>query len=63
MSEVALIRMLVIAALLLPLGGCAMDDGYASWSGGERTVTPLKKDSTKMGGDYSGSGRSAGASM
>lgn len=54
---------MVVAALLLPVAGCAMDDGYASWSRGERAVTPLKKDPTKMGGDYSGSGRSAGATL
>jgi hypothetical protein len=59
----ALIRLIVAAALLLPVTGCAMDDGYASWSRGERTVTPLKKDPYKTGGDHAGSGRSAGASL
>ncbi|WP_165899849.1 hypothetical protein [Borborobacter arsenicus] len=58
-----MIRLIIVAALLLPAAGCAMDDGYASWSRGERTVTPLKKDPNKMGGDYSGSGRSAGAAL
>lgn len=58
-----MIRLIVIAALLLPVAGCAMDDGYASWSRGEKTITPLKKDPNKTGGDYGGSNRSAGATL
>ncbi|MEI5678068.1 MULTISPECIES: hypothetical protein [unclassified Mesorhizobium] len=46
--------LLVLTALTVLSGGllagCASDDGYASWSKREETMTPLKKRTDRGGG-------------